>query len=115
MGRRRKQDLPLRSILCPLMADAGLSVREAAKIAGVPPSTLANWRAGANPDDYIALKNLARHFGVTLAYLLTGEDDLAQSSSPAQPPEAPNWAGRLDALALRLDHIEAILAQRLSV
>lgn len=76
MGRRSKKGSPFRTILCQLMDNAGLSVREAAKIAAIPPSTLANWRAGANPDDHIALRRLSDHFGVTLGYMLTGQPDI---------------------------------------
>lgn len=75
MGRRRKIDSPFRTILCQLMADTNLSVREAAKIAAVPPSTLANWRAGASPDNHLALKRLSDYFGISLAFLLTGENE----------------------------------------
>jgi transcriptional regulator with XRE-family HTH domain len=57
------------------MENNKLSVRDAAQIAGVPPSTLANWRAGASPDNHLALKRLSDHFGVSLAFLLTGEHE----------------------------------------
>lgn len=56
MGRRKKIDSPFRTILCQLMAATKLTVRNAARIAGVPPSTLANWRAGASPDNHRHLK-----------------------------------------------------------
>jgi len=82
MGRRARKDTPFRTILCNFMKAEGLSVREAAKIAQVPPSTLANWRAGAMPDDHFALRRLAEHFGVTLGYLLTGEPDLHVNGPP---------------------------------
>lgn len=52
-----------------------MGVREAARNAGVGPSTIVSWRGGALPEDYVAVKRLARALGTTLGYLLTGEED----------------------------------------
>ncbi|MBI3555224.1 MAG: hypothetical protein HY074_03035 [Deltaproteobacteria bacterium] len=75
MKRAEKGVSTFSKILTTLMAEKEVGVREAARIAGVGPSTLVSWRAGALPEDYIAVRKLAHHFGVTLGYLLTGEDD----------------------------------------
>lgn len=88
MGRRKKKESPFRSILCSFMEQSNLSVRQTAMIAEVPPSTLANWRAGATPDDHLALHRLALHFGVTLGYLLTGEDDRSDISMSHPPSKS---------------------------
>ena len=53
-----------------------MGVREAARAAGVGPSTIVSWRGGAHPEDYQAVKRLARALGVTLGFILTGEEDL---------------------------------------
>ena len=81
MGRRRKTDSPFRAILCQLMDNTELSVRGAAQIAEVPPSTLANWRAGATPDNHLAIKRLSDYFGISLAFLLTGENENSEKKS----------------------------------
>lgn len=78
---RKQEASPFRKILRELMVRRQLSVRQAAKIAGVPASTLSNWRTGATPEDYLALRRLADHLGVTLGYLLTGQPDLPLASS----------------------------------
>jgi transcriptional regulator with XRE-family HTH domain len=57
------------------MRDRELGVRAAAKAAGVSPSTIVSWRAGAAPEDFAAVKRLAVALGTTLSWLLTGEDD----------------------------------------
>jgi transcriptional regulator with XRE-family HTH domain len=61
--------------LSALMEERDLGVRDAAGIAGVSPSTVVSWRSGAAPEDYVAVKRLARGLGTTLSFLLTGEDD----------------------------------------
>jgi hypothetical protein len=38
-----------------------------------------SWRAGASPEDFVAVKRLAVTLGTTLSYLLTGEDDARPS------------------------------------
>ncbi|MGE4210116.1 MAG: helix-turn-helix domain-containing protein [Oligoflexales bacterium] len=66
------------------MQAASLTVREGADIAGVPTSTLQDWRAGRTPTNFKALRNLCKALGVSLSYLLTGEED------EALPLPAPN-------------------------
>ena len=74
-NRKRAGPTPFAKILRALMAEKHLTVREAARIAGVGPSTVDDWRAGAVPEDYFAVKRLAQHLGVTLTFILTGEED----------------------------------------
>jgi transcriptional regulator with XRE-family HTH domain len=75
MARRVKKENMFRKLLVQLMRDHKLSIRDAALIASVAPSTIAGWRAGRNPDNFEAVRNLAGHFNVTLGYLLTGKSD----------------------------------------
>lgn len=63
------------------MAEREVTVRGAAKMAGVSPSTIDDWRAGALPEDYQAVKRLGKSLGVTLSFLLTGEDDARPTGS----------------------------------
>ena len=57
------------------MAEQKLTVREAAAAAEVGASTIVSWRGGALPEDYRAVKSLAKRLGVSFSYLLTGEDE----------------------------------------
>lgn len=59
-----------------LMNEQNLSVRAAAKVAGVAVSTLDNWRNGSPPRNFKSAQKLSRHLGVSLSFLLTGEDDV---------------------------------------
>ena len=58
-----------------LMKKEGMSIRAAAKMAEVPASTLSGWTANTLPSDFKAVKRLSEHLGVSLTYLLTGEED----------------------------------------
>src|SRR5690606_22068243 len=71
--------------LIELMRETSLTVRSAAEIAGVPVSTLQDWRAGRSPTNFLALKALCKEFGVSLSYLLTGEEDT--HGNPVIPSE----------------------------
>ncbi len=75
MSRKLRKKTPFADNLISLMEEKAIGVREAAKIAGVSPSTVSEWRNGSHPDDYLAVKKLAKALGTTLSYLLTGEDD----------------------------------------
>lgn len=75
MSRRKKnQPSPFAKRLSALMKEKGLTVRDAAKIASVGPSTIDDWKSGTTPADYLAVKRLAKHFGIGFELLLTGED-----------------------------------------
>lgn len=73
MGRR----------LTRLMSEREITVRSAADIAGVPPSTIQSWRTGSPPRSergFAGARKLASALGISLAYLLTGEADVVASS-----------------------------------
>lgn len=82
--RRRAGPTPFAKILRTLMSEKKLSIREAAEIAGVGTSTIDNWRGGALPEDYSAVKRLARGLGVSFSFLLTGEEEVrGEGHAPA--------------------------------
>lgn len=58
-----------------MMSHKGVTIRKAAQIAGVSPSTIHSWRISAAPTDFRAVKRLAEFLGTTLAFLLIGEDE----------------------------------------
>lgn len=57
------------------MAERKMKIREAARIAGVSPATISAWCSDGSPEDYIAVKKLAKALNVSFAFLLTGEED----------------------------------------
>jgi transcriptional regulator with XRE-family HTH domain len=81
--RKRAGPTPFAKILRSLMAEKGLTVRRTAELTGISPSTIDDWRGGALPEDYSAVKRLANNLGVSFSFLLTGEED--QRSPGALP------------------------------
>jgi len=81
--RKRAGPTPFSKILRALMTEKSVSVRKAAELAGVGTSTIDNWRGGALPEDYSAVKRLARGLGVSFSFLLTGEEDTREGRAPA--------------------------------
>lgn len=77
MGRkRRKADKSaFTRNLNALMQEREMTIAQAAKIAQVPHSTLGDWKAGTHPEDFAAAHRLANYFNVSLAFLLTGQED----------------------------------------
>lgn len=73
--RRQRKEPPFGKILQELMAEKGMSVSQAARVAGCAPSTICDWRAGRSPADFIAVKKLAAALGASLSFLLTGEEE----------------------------------------
>jgi transcriptional regulator with XRE-family HTH domain len=64
------------------MREHGVSVRAAAKVAGVAVSTIENWRNGSPPRDFRSAQKLSRRLGVSLSFLLTGECDSRNGGAP---------------------------------
>jgi transcriptional regulator with XRE-family HTH domain len=58
-----------------LMEERDLTIRQLAEKSGTSPSNVANWREGFKATDYHALKRLSTTLGVSLSFLLTGEED----------------------------------------
>lgn len=77
--KKSDTEIQLRTTLRSLLQARGLSQREFARLVGVPASTVDSWLAGTTPQDLVAVKRGAKILGVTIAYLLFGEADEAQS------------------------------------
>jgi transcriptional regulator with XRE-family HTH domain len=75
--KQRVKPAPFSKILKSLMKEKNLTMREVAKIAGVSASTINDWQSGSTPENYMAVKKLAKEFGVSFSFLLTGEDESA--------------------------------------
>ena len=58
-----------------LMDEKGLKLRQAADIAEIGVSTLHGWVEDRAPTNFQAVRRLAQALEVSMAYLLTGEDD----------------------------------------
>lgn len=52
-----------------------LTLREISKATGVPATTLAEWQANRTPKNPNQVQSLAKYLGVSIHYLLFGEED----------------------------------------
>ena len=64
-----------------ILKEKQITQREAAQVAGVQPSVIAGWTAGQSPNDFVKVKQLADHLGVSFTWLLTGTNDQKEKLS----------------------------------
>ena len=57
-----------------LLQKYGISAYKVAKEAGVTQTALSNWKNGRNTPSAPTLQKIAEYFGVTVDYLMTGEE-----------------------------------------
>jgi transcriptional regulator with XRE-family HTH domain len=57
------------------MEERKVGVRDLAQRVGCSPATISDWRQGVTPSDFKLVRRIAEELGVTLSFLLTGEDD----------------------------------------
>lgn len=76
-GRKRKDDSnDWGARLLAVMKEKQLSVRDAARIAGVSsPSVIDSWMKSATPGDLMAVNQLCKELNVSFRWLLTGEHE----------------------------------------
>lgn len=64
-----------------LLKERGITLRELSKRSGVPVSTLSEWSSNREPKSPTQTRKVAQALGVSMHYLLFGEDD---SQEPLQ-------------------------------
>lgn len=64
----------------------GLSDYEVSKCTGITPVTFSDWKKGKSAPKVDKLLRIARFFGVTLDYLVTGQKTPAEATKTAQEP-----------------------------
>lgn len=69
-----ENELKLRAVLQALMKKRGETLATLSKATGVPKSTISEWLGDRSPNPVQAVK-VANYLGVSLHYLLFGEDD----------------------------------------
>jgi transcriptional regulator with XRE-family HTH domain len=79
----KKEKRPFGGLLTSLMKDKKMTLKQAAEIAGTSQSTISDWRNGASPENYEAVQRLANHLGVSLSFILTGQDDVVDNKMPS--------------------------------
>lgn len=93
MTRQKRRPSPFGKTLQSFMGAKGVGVRDAARIAGVSPSTISDWRAGVVPDNHEAVAKLAEFFGTSLAFMLLGRHEAHLATSPRSVTELFDDAG----------------------
>lgn len=78
-SKKKKVQGPFSKILSALMKEKNTTIAQAAKAAGVSSSTIADWKEGASPENYLAVQKLAEYFGVSLSFILTGKEEKTQA------------------------------------
>lgn len=71
----RQRDMTFGRILQRLMTEQGVGVRELASRVGSSPANISDYRNGVMPTDFHLVRRMAVELGVTMSFLLTGEDD----------------------------------------
>lgn len=62
-------------VLKTLIRQRGITTAELATALSISPKTIYDWLAGAVPRDYGAIRACARHFNVSLHFILFGEEE----------------------------------------
>ena len=73
---RIMKKVKLQSVLAQLLKDRGLSAREVSRKTGIPQSTFNNYLSGRGPQNPEQILVLAQYFGVSMEFLLFGDDTL---------------------------------------
>jgi putative transcriptional regulator len=74
-------ELKLQETLAALMKERRLSQRELSRMTGVPVATINEWTARRRPRDPIQLAKVASTLGVSIYYLLFGQDEPTTTNS----------------------------------
>lgn len=73
--------------------ERGISQEDLAEIVGVSRQAVQKWESGASRPDMDNLMALSRYFGITLDYLVTGQESptAAETTVPARAPYLPGY------------------------
>lgn len=86
------------SIFEKLMQNKGVSPYKVSKDTGVTQSTLSDWKRGRSTPKTDNMKKIADYFGVTVDYLVTGEETDIDKMSEIKSMEELDLAKRLEAV-----------------
>lgn len=75
MQEKKFTNLNFSARLCSLMESSGLKQKEISEKSGVAAPALINYKNGRNLPSAVELYKLAKFFGCSMEWLLTGEDD----------------------------------------
>ena len=78
LGPKSLTTMEISRVLRRLMAEHDLKIAQLARQTKVPVQTLHNWLGGQKPRDLDQVQKVARHFKVSIDYLVFGTDSKAE-------------------------------------
>ena len=70
-------------IFAELLTKKGVRASDVAKATGINPTVFSEWKKGKSSPKSDKLQKIADYFGVSMEYLMTGEDPAARRQEPA--------------------------------
>lgn len=101
--KKKKKELKIGHVLGQLMRDKNYSIKELAFESGVPASTIAHLKLNRPPKDVSTAHALAEVFGVSLHYMLYGEDDPREKRNPPNDFNPELFSGVFEIIVKRVN------------
>ncbi len=86
-----------------LLQKFGITAYKVSKATGVTQSTLSDWKRGRSTPKTDNMKKIADYFGVTVDYLMNGEEEPQKKEITLTPKDERDIAKDLDALMDKLE------------
>ncbi len=100
---KKKKELKIGHVLAQLMRDKNYSIKELAFESGVPASTIAHLKLNRPPKDVSTALAIAEVFGVSLHYMLYGEDDPREKRNPPNDFNPELFSGVFEIIVKRVN------------
>ena len=101
-------------VYCKLRDSKGITDYEVSRYTGLNPSTFADWKKGKSAPKTEKLLRIARYFGVTLEYLVSGEGEEMLPGMPTIAQERENtpilWELLEEGKKANTDDLKAVLS-----
>ena len=94
-------------IFSTLLQKNGVTSYKVSKETGVSQSTLSDWKRGLSTPKLDKLQKIADYFGVTVNYLMTGEDSIESPKAALTPKDERDIAEDLENIMNKLSNKEA--------
>lgn len=94
-------------IFSTLLQKNGVTSYKVSKETGVSQSTLSDWKRGLSTPKLDKLQKIADYFGVTVNYLMTGEDSIESPKAALTPKDERDIAKDLENIMNKLSNKEA--------
>lgn len=89
-----------------LLQKYGVTAYKVSKATGVTQTSLSNWKSGRSTPSAKTLQKIADYFGVSIEYLMTGKEDIAEKETILTSKDEKDIAKDLDSLMNKLRNSE---------